>query len=226
MLDRCCRSPARNSSMCSSHTTTPSGPRKLEFYLLAIVGIVLLFRSARFSHRIIAGVVATMWIWTGIAYHGLFFAQINKAAYFFGALFLIEGAYIAYAGVLRDQLLFGFTSRPSAWLGVVFMTYAAVIYPLIAITTGHAYPEMPMFGVTPCPVTIFTFGLFLLTTRHLPRWLLVVPFFWSVIGGSAAILLDVPQDWVLLVSGLIAVPVLVLRDRNTPRETDVTSTAQ
>jgi hypothetical protein len=70
-----------------------------------------------------------------------------------------------------------------------------------------------MFGVTPCPVTIFTFGLLLLTVRSVPRWLFVVPFVWSLIGGSAAILLNVPQDWLLLVSGCITVPLIVFRDR-------------
>ena len=70
-----------------------------------------------------------------------------------------------------------------------------------------------MFGVTPCPVVIFTFGLFLLATRPVPVWLLVVPFIWSLIGGSAAILLGVQQDWLLLASGFIAVPLIVVRNR-------------
>ena len=70
-----------------------------------------------------------------------------------------------------------------------------------------------MFGVTPCPVTIFTFGMLLLTVRPVPRWLFVIPFIWSLIGGSAAILLQVPQDWLLLASGFIALPLMVLRDR-------------
>jgi hypothetical protein len=71
-----------------------------------------------------------------------------------------------------------------------------------------------MFGVAPCPVTIFTFGMLLMTTRRFSYWLLVIPFIWSLIGGSAAILLDVRQDWLLLVSGLIAVLVIVIRDRH------------
>ena len=93
------------------------------------------------------------------------------------------------------------------------MSYAAILYPLIGLATGHHYPETPMFGVTPCPVTIFTFGLLLFTVRPVPRWLLVIPFIWSLIGGSAAILLNVPQDWLLLASGCIALPLIVLRDR-------------
>ena len=66
-----------------------------------------------------------------------------------------------------------------------------------------------MFGVTPCPVTIFTLGMFLLTTSPVPKGLLVIPFIWSLIGGSAAILLHVPQDWVLLASGFITEAVAV-----------------
>ena len=72
---------------------------------------------------------------------------------------------------------------------------------------------MPTFGVSPCPVTIFTFGLFLLTTKRMSHWLLIIPFIWSLIGGSAAVLLNVPQDWLLLVSGLIAVPIIIFRHR-------------
>jgi len=34
---------------------------------------------------------------------------------------------------------------------------------------------MPMFGITPCPVTIITFGLFLLTIEQIARRLLVIP---------------------------------------------------
>ena len=70
-----------------------------------------------------------------------------------------------------------------------------------------------MFGVAPCPVTIFTFGLLLMTTGPISYWLLVIPFIWSLIGGSAAILLDIRQDWLLLVSGFIAVPVIVAGKR-------------
>jgi hypothetical protein len=68
---------------------------------------------------------------------------------------------------------------------------------------------MPMFGITPCPLTIFTFGMLMLTNAPVPRRLLVIPVAWSLIGGSAAFLLDVPQDWLLLFSGLAAVPIVL-----------------
>jgi hypothetical protein len=188
-------------------------PLQTVTYLFGIIAAALLFRPGRFSNWIIAGVLAAMWAWTGIVYHGLFFAPINTPAYLFGVLFLLQGGLLAYAGIRRDRLQFGFQSGPAAWVGAAFLIYAAVLYPLIGMATGHAYPEMPMFGVTPCPVTIFTFGLFLLTTQRLPRSLLVIPFVWSLIGGSAAIVLGVAQDWLLLMSGLVAIPLIMLRGR-------------
>ena len=188
-------------------------PLQIAAYLFGIVVVALLFRPGRSSDRIIAGVLAAMWIWNGIAYHGLFFARINTAAYLFGAMFLLQGGLLAYAGIRHDRLRFGFRPGPAAWVGATFTVYAAVLYPLIGIATGHAYPELPMFGVTPCPVTIFTFGMLLLTTERLPRRLLVIPFVWSLIGGSAAIVLGVTQDWLLLASGFIAIPLIILVDR-------------
>ncbi|HEY4985638.1 MAG TPA: DUF6064 family protein, partial [Bradyrhizobium sp.] len=86
-------------------------------------------------------------------------------------------------------------------------------YPAIGILMGHASEELPMFGVTPCPVTIFTFGMLLLATRPLRRLILVIPLLWSLIGGSAAILLGIPQDWLLLVSALPSIPLIVLSER-------------
>lgn len=97
-------------------------------------------------------------------------------------------------------------------LGWALLAYAAVLYPLLGQWSGHRYPAQPTFGITPCPVTLFSFGVLLLTTATVPRWLLIIPLMWSFVGGSAAFMLGVPQDWPLLFSSL-AVVLMVLRDR-------------
>jgi hypothetical protein len=155
-----------------------------------------------------------MWLWTGVAYHALSFSAINNAAYIFAALFVVQGCCLVYAGVYRDQVRFGLRPILATGAGISLVAYAAIAYPLVGLATGHRYPEMPMFGVTPCPVTIFTFGMLLLTVRPVPNWLLVIPFVWSLIGGSAAVLLNVPQDWFLLMSGFITSLLMFFRDRH------------
>jgi hypothetical protein len=186
-------------------------PVQIVAYLLGGIAIAMLFRPG--SDRLVAGILAVMWLWTGVGYQGMWLSAINKAAYLFAALFIVQSCCLFYSGVYRHQIRFGVRRGLATWAGAAFVAYAAIVYPLIGATVGHPYPAMPMFGVTPCPVTIFTFGMLLLTIRPVPRWLLVIPVVWSLIGGSAAIFLNVPQDWLLFVSGGIAVPLMVLQGR-------------
>lgn len=187
-------------------------PAQILAYLLGLGMVALLLRPSPAASRVVAAGLAGMWAWTGIAYHWAFFSTINKAALAFGALFVLQAAVFLYAGVVRDRLRFGGVSGPLAWLGWALVAYAALVYPLLGLALGHPPAEIPMFGVTPCPVTIFTFGLLLLTNATVSRWILAIPFLWSLVGGSAAFLLGVPQDWLLLASGL-AVFLIAYRDR-------------
>jgi hypothetical protein len=192
-------------------------PAQIIAYLVGAGMIVLLLRPGPNTSRLISAGLALMWLWTGVSYHGLFFAAINPIAVAFGVAFALQAALFLYFGVVRADLSFSFPTTPLGWLGAGLVAYSAIVYPLIGLWVGHAYPEMPMFGITPCPVTLFTFGLLLMTTSRVSVWVLVVPFLWSLVGGSAALLLVVPQDWVLLVSGIVAVPLIVLRDRRVQR---------
>jgi uncharacterized protein DUF6064 len=186
-------------------------PMQFLAYLLGALAFALSFRGGARSDRTIAAILAVMWAFTGIGYHLTFFAAINTAAYEFAALFLVEAAALGYTGVYRNRLNFGFHADSAGWVGVLFVVYAAVLYPLIGIATGHHYPELPMFGVTPCPVTIFTLGMLLLTVNPPSGYLLAIPLLWSLIGGSAAILLQIPQDWLLLASGALTALLLLIR---------------
>ncbi len=183
-------------------------PIQILAYALGLaVALVAVRGSAPLPGRIIAVVLAILWGWTGIAYHGVFFSQINPAAKAFAALFVIQGALLLFLGAWRRDLRLdaGALHPADRWLGFGLMFYAAVIYPLIGIAAGHHWPAMPTFGITPCPLTIFTFGVFLVTTVRARLALLAVPVLWSLIGGSAAVLLAVPQDWMLPVAGAITV---------------------
>jgi hypothetical protein len=187
-------------------------PAQIAAYAMGVCMVILLLRPSRRASRVTGAGLAAMWIWTGVAYHGLFFSHINKAALAFGALFVLQGLLLFHAAAIRGQLRFGIPVGSVSWAGWALLLYAVVLYPLAGLWAGHRYPELPMFGITPCPLTLFTFGLLLLTVAPVPRSLLVIPFLWSLVGGSAALLLGIPQDWPLLFSG-VAIPMLLLRDR-------------
>ncbi|MBR0698693.1 DUF6064 family protein [Bradyrhizobium sp. 62B] len=188
-------------------------PAQVLAYLMGGLAFSLVFRKGRWSDQIIAGILASMWAWTGIVYHLIFFASINKLAYVFGALFAMQAAAFIYFAASRSHLNFGYAGRPAGFIGVALVVYAAAIYPLFGLEMGQLPNQLPMFGVTPCPVTIFSFGMLLLTRAPVSRWLLVIPFLWSLVGGSAAIFLRVPQDWALLMAGIVSLALLIVRDR-------------
>lgn len=187
-------------------------PAQIAAAAIGFAIVVLLWARPLESGRWVASGLALMWGWTGVAYHALHFSAINKAAWIFAALFVVQATSLVFFGVVRNSLRFEAARGLSGWLGWALVAYAAVIYPLLGEVSGHRYPASPMFGITPCPVTLFSYGVLLLAARPLPGWLLVIPFAWSLIGGSAAILLAVPQDGPLLASALIA-PWLIVANR-------------
>lgn len=185
-------------------------PVSLVAYALGAAAVLSIITGNRSAPRFVPAVLAVMWAWTGIAYHYLFFAEINPAAAAFAALFVIEAVVLTYHGVFGQNL------HPERWvgwrsgLGWALIAYAGIAYPLIGLAAGHGYGDLPQFGNTPCPVTLFTFGMLLLMRKPVPWSVLVIPVIWSLIGGSAAMLLSVPQDWVLLVSGIAMLAVMRL----------------
>jgi hypothetical protein len=195
-------------------------PMHVVVYLLALVAIGLAVRPVGGGNRAIAAILASLWLWMGIVYHGLFFSQINPAAIGFGALFIIQGVLFLWAGVVRPGLVFQARFDGGGLLGGAFIVFAMLVYPIIGTLLGHGYPQSPSFGVAPCPTTIFTFGLLVWTAARVPKYLLVIPLLWSFIGFSAALTLGVREDTGLLVAGLVGTAVLVWRDLHlTPRPT-------
>lgn len=191
-------------------------PAQLLALALGVAIIYAVVRQTKWAGVLASLGLGAMWLWTGLFYHLAFFSSINGAAYVFGAGFLLQGLLFLRAATRRD-LEFGNAPRFRNYVGYFLLTYAVVLYPLIGIFFGHSLAELPAFGVTPCPVTIFTFGVLLLATRRVPVVLLVVPLLWSLIGGSAAFLLDIPQDWLLLVSGVASLALLTILDRERTR---------
>jgi hypothetical protein len=99
--------------------------------------------------------------------------------------------------------------------GFGFIAYAMLIYPIFGVWAGHGFMAGPMFGVAPCPTTIFTLGILMMTRGRWVVWLAVVPVLWSLVGLAAAVQLGIPEDLGLPVAGAVLAAVLAtLRSRD------------
>ena len=105
-------------------------------------------------------------------------------------------------GVADQQLTFSGHRSTAHLVGYALVGYGS-LYPLIVLVGAHPYPRVPTFGV-PCPTTIVTVG-FLLLVRGRIATAQCCARDWAAIGGSGALLLDVPADLAFPVAGLILV---------------------
>ena len=140
-------------------------PMQYIFILMAVAAIILAVRKSAYSGKLITIFLSIFCLWMGAVYHISFFTSINKAAYVFGTIFILQGALFLFAGILKNQLSFQFKNNIYGIAGAILMVFALLIYPLIGNRLGHIYPFSPTFGL-PCPTTIFTFGM-LLWAGHL-----------------------------------------------------------
>ncbi|RJR32414.1 MAG: hypothetical protein C4576_30170 [Desulfobacteraceae bacterium] len=191
-------------------------PMQIVAYLAGAAAIVMLIARPCTTGRAISATLSLMWLWNGIVYHIGYFTAINKGAFLFGPLFIVQSMLFFWSGVRRNHLIYGFSGDRYSLAGCLFILYAMALYPILGTLAGHSWPHSPVFGVAPCPSTIFTFGLLLLTRGRVPKHLLVVPFLWAVIGLSAAVTLSIYEDYGLFIAGLTGATLLLVRDRKGP----------
>jgi hypothetical protein len=187
-------------------------PMQIILNFIAVSALVLAIKKLKISDKIISSILGFFWLWIGVVYHLIFFTAINTAAYIFGILFIIQGIIFIVEGTIREKLYFQFRFDIYNYSGVLFLTYALMIYPIIGFLLGHVYPRQPTFGL-PCPTTIFTFGMLLWTTKRIPKYILIIPFLWSIIGFAAAFNLTIKEDYGLLIAGVLGLLLLLIRDR-------------
>lgn len=198
-------------------------PMQLVLLAIGFAGILFAVKTNKHSNKLVALILTTLWLWAGIVYQIMFFSEVNNMAYLFGVLFIIQSAIFFYAGVMQKSLSFRFQINKNGFTGILLLIYALLFYPLLGAYFGHTYPYSPTFGV-PCPTTIYTFGLLLWTNKKLPIYVLAIPFLWTLIGFSAAILFGVSEDIGLLVAGIVGTFLLVFwtnEDYQKPGEKEV-----
>lgn len=187
-------------------------PMQYALYLIAIASVILAVKTTSYSSKYISLSLAMLWLWMGIVYHLLFFTIINKAAYGFGLMFIIQGFLFLFQGFYRKKFSFELKNDIYGIAGAVMILFALLIYPVIGYYAGHIYPANPTFGL-PCPTTIFTLGIILWMKNRCPVYILIIPLLWSLLGFSAAYFLGMHEDTGLLITGILAAVLIVIKNQ-------------
>jgi hypothetical protein len=187
-------------------------PMQILFYLMGIFAVYLVLKPNAHSDKIINLILAFFWLWMGVVYHFIYFTDINKLAYLFGAFFIVQGLLFVVSGVFQSKFSFRFQADKFGITGMSLIVFALIIYPVLGYFFGHIYPSSPTFGL-PCPTTIFTFGFLLLNQKKCPLVILIIPFIWSIIGFMAAFQFGIFEDTGLIVASLLTTFLLLYRNK-------------
>jgi hypothetical protein len=189
-------------------------PMQFVLYMVGFGTVLLLLRARAAESRIIAGVLALLWVWAAATYCFMFFTDISRSGWVIGSILLAGGLWIGWVGAVNNEISFHARGNVRGLVGWLLITYALIAYPLIGYLVGHRFPAMPTFGA-PCPITIFTVGMLLLTVSPVPRSVFVAPAVWGLIGGSSATFqLGVYEDAGLLIAGVIALVAAILPSKS------------
>lgn len=187
-------------------------PLQIIFYILAILMVWQVWSPKQKHPPLILLLLGGFWLWMGIVYHFVFFTSINKAAWLFGIMNIVQGILFIFYGIKKNGVSFRFPWNIYSITGIILIVYSLVFYPLIGHFSGHSYPYSPTFGL-PCPTTIFSFGMLLLIDKRVPLVLLIIPFLWSVIGTFAALSFGIREDIGLIISGLITCVLIICKNK-------------
>ncbi len=187
-------------------------PAPVVAYALGVAAIILAVNKPPFADKVIAGILAGFWLWTGGMFYLTFFSEINPAAFLFGALFILQGVMLVIVGVGQPTVRFHVRRDIYGIMGACFALYAAVIYPFLGMFFGHR-PFTPLFGIAPCSAIMFTWSMLLWTEQLVPKRLLMIPGLLSLVSFVAVFHLGRPEAIMLPVSAVVTVSMLLYRDR-------------
>jgi hypothetical protein len=182
--------------------------------VLGIIAVIFAMKKTAYSDQIVSLILAFLWLWVGIVFGFISFGAwtpimfgvpIPGFGYFFGLTFTIQGLFFLYFGVYRKSLSFRFQQNLLGYLGLILIIYAIAIYGLIGFVTGYPFPFYPLFGTSPCPVSIFTIGLFLWADKRISPIVLIIPLVHGLIAFVPVIGFGIYADIILVLSGLITI---------------------
>lgn len=186
-------------------------PLQIIAFLFGLVAVVFAFRETKSSSKVILAILSLLWLWNGAVFCLLFWTSIYKLAYIFAALLVIQGVLLIVA-FFRSDIVINFRPGWMSAIGIILIIYSMAGYQVFGYFLGHIYPNFFPFGLVPCPTTIFTIGLLMMTYGKIPRYYLIIPIIVST-GGFMVIPMGILEDIGLILAGIFGTILILRRDK-------------
>jgi hypothetical protein len=176
---------------------------------LCAFGIVLAARPFAGSDRLLSAILAGFWLWNGAVFHFGSLAPLTWAAWIFGAVFLLQGLMLLWAGAVRGRIAYT-TSADLPGLAAAILLGLAIFYPALDMLAGRAWPGLQFTGTLPAPTVLATLGFLLMAQRRIIA-LAVIPLLWALLHGATAFSLGIWQDMAMALAACGGFLLLLVR---------------
>jgi len=181
-------------------------PMQIITLVVAIILTYLLFvRPSTGVNKLIKIYLSFTFIWFALMFP---FEGVLKII--FGLVHIVI-AILFFIDIFTAKIEFKFPETSCKRYFMLFLIFSAfALYPLIEYMSGHSYPTILLFGVAPCPTTIFSLALLIGAVPKVGKLIFILLIFPAIFSGlSVPIMLGVWADLLLLVSGAYGLIILV-----------------
>ncbi|MEM7398322.1 MAG: DUF6064 family protein [Pseudomonadota bacterium] len=162
----------------------------------------LMVGGPRWRGRLIAALLAFVWLLVALGYFMDRYAAINLAAPYFAWGFFLQAVLLAVVGSIRGHITFHGGKTRTAKTGLAVFVFALLVQPFMGPLFGRAWSGVELFGLAPDPTVVGTLGVLLAADRI--RWeLLVIPVLWCAISGATLWIMESPEALLMPLAGLL-----------------------
>jgi Family of unknown function (DUF6064) len=170
--------------------------------VLGVMVLILWLRGGAWHGRIVAGILATCWLFVAWAYLLARYDTINWAASYFAAGYAIEALLLVWTGVIRNRLSLRSSRDVAGAAGLCIFVLALFAWPLFGRLLGRPWLQAEIFAIAPDPTVVATLGV--LSAADRTHWeLLVVPLLWCAISGATLWTMQSPDALLAPIAALL-----------------------
>lgn len=184
-------------------------PMQIIIMIVAIILTYFLFaKPGTKTNKMMKAYLSFTFAWNGIIFFLIFGKELPGI--FLGApLFIIVAILFAW-DIFGNKTQLRLPDIKWQRYLMMFWILLAFLYPLIGLAFGHYYPKTCIFGVMPCPTTVFALALLVAAIPKVDKKVYVLLLVWALPAfGKCLGALNLYEDCVLFWTGIYALIMLI-----------------